>query len=241
MGLAWVASFAACYVVSHGILSKERFIWDWWDFAFLRLPPRSMAELKMRLLAGRERLRQPVGREDADGADPHRDARAGALGRGRMVAAAPVAGRPVSPGGPAGLRDGGLGAAPVSVPRPPADLPGARGAHAGGGGGGGGVAAGRLAVGGGAGRLPAVPAGRRRARGTGSSSRCSHGGYDSHGDLRPDLLDYLERWRGSDRDDRPRARPGPGPRPPPRRAHRVDPGRDRRGGRRACAATSSAG
>ena len=47
MGLAWVASFAACYVVSHGILSKERFIWDWWDFAFLRLPPRSMAELKM--------------------------------------------------------------------------------------------------------------------------------------------------------------------------------------------------
>ena len=45
MGLAWVASFAACYVVSHGILSKERFIWDWWDFAFLRLPPRSLAEL----------------------------------------------------------------------------------------------------------------------------------------------------------------------------------------------------
>ena len=46
IGLAWVASFAACYVVSHGILSKERFIWDWWDFAFLRLPPRSLAELK---------------------------------------------------------------------------------------------------------------------------------------------------------------------------------------------------
>src|SRR5262249_8981347 len=44
MGLAWLASFAACYVVSHGILSKERFIWDWWDFAFLRLPPRSLAE-----------------------------------------------------------------------------------------------------------------------------------------------------------------------------------------------------
>ena len=46
MGLAWAASFAACYVVSHGILSKERFIWDWWDFAFLPLPPRSMAELE---------------------------------------------------------------------------------------------------------------------------------------------------------------------------------------------------
>jgi hypothetical protein len=46
MGLMWVSSFAACYVVSHGILSTDRFIWDWWDFAFLRLPPRSMAELK---------------------------------------------------------------------------------------------------------------------------------------------------------------------------------------------------
>jgi hypothetical protein len=45
MGMVWVASIAACYVVSHGILSKERFIWDWWDFAFLPLPPRTMAEL----------------------------------------------------------------------------------------------------------------------------------------------------------------------------------------------------
>jgi hypothetical protein len=46
LGLAWTASIAACYVVSHGILSKDRFIWDWWDFAFLPLPPRSMAELE---------------------------------------------------------------------------------------------------------------------------------------------------------------------------------------------------
>jgi hypothetical protein len=46
MGLAWAASFAACYAVSRGLLSKGRFIWDWWDFAFLSLPPRSMAELK---------------------------------------------------------------------------------------------------------------------------------------------------------------------------------------------------
>jgi hypothetical protein len=45
MGLAWASSFAACYVVSHRILSKEAFIWKWWDFAFLRLPPRSLAEL----------------------------------------------------------------------------------------------------------------------------------------------------------------------------------------------------
>jgi hypothetical protein len=46
VGLAWAASFAVCYVVSHGILSKERFIWDWWDFSFLPLPPRSMAQLE---------------------------------------------------------------------------------------------------------------------------------------------------------------------------------------------------
>ncbi len=46
MGLAWVASFGVCYVVSHRILSTDRFIWNWWDFAFLRLPPRSMAELR---------------------------------------------------------------------------------------------------------------------------------------------------------------------------------------------------
>jgi hypothetical protein len=47
VGLAWAASFAACYVVSHGMLDKGRFIWDWWDFAFFRLPPHSMAELKL--------------------------------------------------------------------------------------------------------------------------------------------------------------------------------------------------
>jgi hypothetical protein len=44
-GAAWVLSFAACFVVSHRILSKERFIWDWWDFAFLPIPPRSLADL----------------------------------------------------------------------------------------------------------------------------------------------------------------------------------------------------
>jgi hypothetical protein len=47
IGLAWAASFAACYVVSHGMLDKGRFIWDWWDFAFLRVPPQSIGELKL--------------------------------------------------------------------------------------------------------------------------------------------------------------------------------------------------
>lgn len=47
IGLSWAASFGACYVVSHGMLDKGRFIWDWWDFAFLRVPPHSIAELKL--------------------------------------------------------------------------------------------------------------------------------------------------------------------------------------------------
>jgi hypothetical protein len=45
IGMAWVSSAAACYVVSHRILSKERFIWNWWDFAFLPIPPRSFADV----------------------------------------------------------------------------------------------------------------------------------------------------------------------------------------------------
>jgi len=46
MSLAWALSFAICYEVSHRILSKDRFLWDWWDFAFLPMPPRSFADLK---------------------------------------------------------------------------------------------------------------------------------------------------------------------------------------------------
>ena len=46
MGLLWAISFAACYVVSHRILSKDQFIWNWWDFAFLPIPPRSFADLE---------------------------------------------------------------------------------------------------------------------------------------------------------------------------------------------------
>jgi Dolichyl-phosphate-mannose-protein mannosyltransferase len=41
----WAGSFAACYLVSYRILSKEKFIWNWWDFAFLPIPPRSLADL----------------------------------------------------------------------------------------------------------------------------------------------------------------------------------------------------
>ncbi len=47
IGLLWGASFGACYLVSHRMLDQGRFIWDWWDFAFLRIPPHSMNELKL--------------------------------------------------------------------------------------------------------------------------------------------------------------------------------------------------
>ncbi len=45
MSLLWAASFAVCFSVSHRILTKEQFLWDWWDFAFLPIPPRSLADL----------------------------------------------------------------------------------------------------------------------------------------------------------------------------------------------------
>jgi Dolichyl-phosphate-mannose-protein mannosyltransferase len=45
VSVAWAVSFAICYHISHGILSQDRFIWDWWDFAFLPVPPRSRADL----------------------------------------------------------------------------------------------------------------------------------------------------------------------------------------------------
>jgi len=44
VGAVWAASFAICYFVSHRILSKDRFIWDWWNFAFLPIPPRSLGD-----------------------------------------------------------------------------------------------------------------------------------------------------------------------------------------------------
>ncbi len=46
MSMAWAASFAACFRVSHAILTRGQFIWIWWDFAFLPLPPRSAADLE---------------------------------------------------------------------------------------------------------------------------------------------------------------------------------------------------
>jgi hypothetical protein len=45
VSLVWAANFTACVRVSHAILSTRDFIWNWWGFAFLPLPPRSLADL----------------------------------------------------------------------------------------------------------------------------------------------------------------------------------------------------
>ena len=47
MGLAWIISFAGCFFLSRSILSSRDFIWVWWDFAFLPVPPRSVADLTL--------------------------------------------------------------------------------------------------------------------------------------------------------------------------------------------------
>lgn len=41
---AWLLSFVGCFAVSHTIVSKRDFLWVWWDFAFLPIPPRSWAD-----------------------------------------------------------------------------------------------------------------------------------------------------------------------------------------------------
>jgi hypothetical protein len=43
--LTWLLSFGLCIHLSRTIMSKRRFLWDWWDFAFLPLPPRSWADM----------------------------------------------------------------------------------------------------------------------------------------------------------------------------------------------------
>ncbi len=45
ISVAWAASFAACYKVAHAILTRDDFLWRWWHFAFLPVPPRSWDDL----------------------------------------------------------------------------------------------------------------------------------------------------------------------------------------------------
>jgi hypothetical protein len=45
MSLTWALSFAGCFLISQRIVSKDGFLEKWWAFAFLPFPPRSIADL----------------------------------------------------------------------------------------------------------------------------------------------------------------------------------------------------
>ncbi len=173
IGMAWVLSFAACYKVSHRILSKERFIWNWWDFAFLPIPPRSFADLERDFWQIINAFDSPAELAHAPGRAPFGVAGAGAVSPGWGGAVAAVARGLISPAVPHRLRARGLDPAPVSVPRPALDLPGPVDPHAGRRGGRSPDAARRTVADPGDCRLPAVSAGFRRRSGT-NSSRCSN-------------------------------------------------------------------
>jgi hypothetical protein len=46
MSLTWALNFAGCYLISQRIVSKDDFLDRWWAFAFLPFPPRSLADLE---------------------------------------------------------------------------------------------------------------------------------------------------------------------------------------------------
>jgi hypothetical protein len=46
VGASWVVSFLGCFLVSRSIVSKRDFLWVWWDFAFLPIPPRSWLDAR---------------------------------------------------------------------------------------------------------------------------------------------------------------------------------------------------
>ena len=45
--LAWLISFAGCFLLSRSIMSRRDFLWVWWNFAFLPVPPRSLADASL--------------------------------------------------------------------------------------------------------------------------------------------------------------------------------------------------
>jgi hypothetical protein len=45
VGVAWIASFGVCFKLSQHLLEdQDDFMWVWWNFAFLPIPPRSLAD-----------------------------------------------------------------------------------------------------------------------------------------------------------------------------------------------------
>ena len=46
ISVLWAVNFGGCYLVSQRIVSKDGFLEAWWAFAYLPFPPRSLAELE---------------------------------------------------------------------------------------------------------------------------------------------------------------------------------------------------
>ena len=61
LGAAWGISFVSCYLLSRTLLGEGDFMWLWWDFAFLRLPPRSLGELSSLFWTFANVFTNPVG------------------------------------------------------------------------------------------------------------------------------------------------------------------------------------
>jgi hypothetical protein len=61
MSLFWALSFVVCYRISIGLISDGWALERWWAFAFLPFPPRSLAELKQIFLQSINLLNSPSG------------------------------------------------------------------------------------------------------------------------------------------------------------------------------------
>ncbi len=46
VGGCWVVSFLGCFLVSRSIVSKRDFLWVWWNFAFLPIPPHGWRDVR---------------------------------------------------------------------------------------------------------------------------------------------------------------------------------------------------
>ena len=163
MGLLWAVSFAACYFVSHRILSKERFIWNWWDFAFLPIPPRSFADLSRDFWQVLNIFNSPAWVVTPLGVLASAFLALGLYLIGCAVAGSQVARWSLPAGCPPAVHACRLGPASVSVSWAPALVPGSHGPSAGRGRGGGADAAGRRDSHGCSGRVLALSAGIRRS------------------------------------------------------------------------------
>ena len=46
---AWFVSFLGCFLLSRSIAPKRNFLWVWWDFAFMPIPPKSWIDARFTL------------------------------------------------------------------------------------------------------------------------------------------------------------------------------------------------